>query len=134
VAVLAVATVLVNTSPARASYAPPVHTKLALPSGPLGGGHVEVRLTPAKQGLNVADIYVVAADGTLRAVPDVTAQLAPGRRGSTPAEAIKVAPAEPGHYVADTVSIPYAGVWQLQLYVRTGEFDEASLLVRFRAH
>lgn len=134
VAVLAVATVMVNTSPARTSYTPPVHAKLALPRGSLDGGHVEVRLTPAKQGLNVADIYVVAADGALRAVPEVTAQLAPGRRGAAPAAAIKVDPAEPGHYVADTVSIPYAGVWQLQLYVRTGEFDEASLLVRFRAH
>ena len=136
VAVLAVATVMVNTSPARASYTPPVHARLALPrpSGPLDGGHVEVRLVPAKQGLNVADIYVVAANGALRAVPEVTAQLAPARRGAAPAEAIKVDPAEPGHYVADTVSIPYAGVWQLQLYVHTGEFDEASLLVRFRAH
>lgn len=136
VAVLAVATVMVNTSPARASYTPPVHAKLALPrpSGTLDGAHVEVRLTPAKQGLNVADIYVVTADGGLRAVPEVTAQLAPGRRGAAPAETIKVDPAEPGHYVADTVSIPYAGVWQLLLYVHTGEFDEASLLVRFRAH
>jgi copper transport protein len=133
VAVLAVATVMVNTSPARASYTPPVHAKLALPR-PLDGAHVEVRLSPAKQGLNVADIYVVTAEGGLRAVPEVTAQLAPGRRGAGPAEAIKVDPAEPGHYVADTVSIPYAGVWQLLLYVHTGEFDEASLLVRFRAH
>lgn len=136
VAVLAVATVMVNTSPARASYTPPVHTKLALPrpSGPLDGGHVEIRLTPAKQGLNVADIYIVAADGALRAVPEVTAQLAPGRRSAAPAETIKLDPAEPGHYVADTMSIPYAGVWQLLLYVHTSEFDEASLLVRFRAH
>lgn len=134
VAVLAVATVMVNTSPARTTYAPPVHSELALPRGLLGGGHVEVRLTPARQGLNVADIYVVAADGALRTVSGITAQLAPSHRGTSPAEAIKVDPAEPGHYVADTVSIPYAGVWQLQLYVRTGEFDEASLLLRFRAH
>jgi copper transport protein len=63
----------------------------------------------------------------------VSAQLAPTRRGGA-AEQIKVSAAEPGHYVASTVSIPYAGKWLLQLYVRTSEFDETPVLVRFRAH
>ena len=137
VAVLAVATLLVNTAPARTSYAPPVRAEIGIPvagaHSPLGGGHVEVRLTPAKQGLNIADIYLVARDGSLVSVPDVSAQLAPTRAGS-PAEQIKVSAAEPGHYVASTVSIPYAGKWLLQLYVRTSEFDETPVLVRFRAH
>jgi copper transport protein len=137
VAVLAVATVMVNTAPARTSYAPPVRAEIGIPvadsHSPLNGGHVEVRLTPAKQGLNIADIYLVARDGSLVSVPEVSAQLAAARRGS-PAEQIKVSAAEPGHYVASTVSIPYAGKWLLQLYVRTTEFDETPVLVRFRAH
>jgi copper transport protein len=136
VAVLAVATVMVNTAPARTSYAPPVRAEVAIPAADthtrLDGGHIEVRLTPAKQGLNIADIYVVARDGSLVGVPDVSAQLAPTRRGSA-GEQIKVAAAEPGHYVASTVSIPYAGKWLLQLYVRTGDFEETPVLVRFRA-
>lgn len=137
VAVLAVATVMVNTAPARTSYAPPVRAEVGIPAAgtetPLAGGHVEVRLTPAKQGLNVADIYLVARDGSLVSVPDVSAQLAPTRGGSA-AQQLKVSAAEPGHYVASTVSIPYAGKWLLQLYVRTSEFDETPVLVRFRAH
>lgn len=137
VAVLAIATVMVNTAPARTSYAPAVRAKVGFATAdthtPLDGGHVEVRLTPAKQGLNIADIYVVARDGSLLNVPDVSAQLAPTRRGSA-AEQLKVSGAEPGHYVASTVSIPYAGKWLLQLYVRTSEFDETPVLVRFRAH
>jgi copper transport protein len=135
VAVLSVATLMVNTAPARTSYAPPVRAEVRIPGAhsPLAGGHVEVRLTPAKQGLNVADIYLVARDGSLVSVPDVSAQLAP-TRGGTAAQQLKVSAAEPGHYVASTVSIPYAGKWLLQLYVRTSEFDETPVLVRFRAH
>lgn len=137
VAVLAVTTLMVNTAPARTSYAPPVRAEVRIPApgtdSPLAGGHVEVRLTPAKQGLNIADIYLVAHDGSLVNVPDVSAQLAPTRRGSA-AEQLKVSAAEPGHYVASTISIPYAGKWLLQLYVRTSEFDETPVLVRFRAH
>jgi len=131
VAVLTVATVMANTAPARTSYAPPVRANIRIAVARVD--HVEVRLTPAKQGLNIADIYLVARDGALVPVPGVTAQLAPGRRGSG-AQAIRVSAAEPGHYVADTVSIPYAGSWQLQLYVRTSEFDQTPVLVRFRAH
>ena len=128
---------MVNAAPARTSYAPPVRAEVRIPAAethtPLGGGHVEVRLTPAKQGLNIADIYVVARDGSLVGAPEVSAQLAPMRGGSA-AEQVKVSAAEPGHYVASTVSIPYAGKWLLQLYVRTSEFDETPVLVRFRAH
>ncbi len=137
VAVLSVATVLVNTAPARTSYAPPVRAKIDIAAAQthtrMDGGHVELRLTPAKQGLNVADIYLVAKDGSLVAVPGIGAQLV-SSANETGAEAIKVSAAEPGHYVASTVSIPYAGKWLLQLDIRTSEFDETPVLIRFRAH
>ena len=49
---------------------------------------VEVKINPAKQGENVADVYLVRRDGTLQQVPELTARLlartaAPARSRST---------------------------------------------------
>ena len=137
VAVLVVTTLLVNAAPARGSYAPAVHAKVGVPATAqpatrLDGGHVEIRLSPARQGVNVADVYLVARDGTLVTAAGVTAQLAPGRgEGSQP---IAISPAEPGHYVASQVSIPYSGKWVLRLYVRTSGSRDVPVQIRFRAH
>jgi len=137
VAVLAVTTLLVNAAPARGSYAPPVHAKVgvpatAQPASRLDGGHVEIRLSPAKHGVNVADVYLVARDGALVTAAGVTAQLAPGSGDG--AQPVAISPAEPGHYVASQVSIPYAGAWVLQLSVRTSGSGDVPVQIRFRAH
>jgi copper transport protein len=137
VAVLAVTTLLVNAAPARGSYAPPVHAKVrvpatAQPATRLDGGHVEIRLSPAKHGVNVADVYLVARDGTLVTAAGVTAQLAPG--SGEGAQPVAISPAEPGHYVASQVSIPYAGKWVLRLSVRTSGSGDVPVQIRFRAH
>ena len=137
VAVLTVTTLLVNAAPARGSYAPPVHVKVGVPATAqqathLDGGHVEVRLSPAKQGVNVADVYLVARDGTLVTADGVTALLAPS--SGEGAQPIALSPAEPGHYVGSQVSIPYAGRWVLRLSVRTSGSADVPVQVRFRAH
>ena len=41
-------------------------------------------------------------------------------------------PAEPGHYVADRLSIPYTGAWKLRLEIRTSDIDEADVDVPVR--
>ena len=60
-AVLAVTAVLVNALPARIAYAAAVVGG----AGPAGqrarGGTVQVKVKPAKEGENVADIYLSAA-------------------------------------------------------------------------
>ncbi len=137
VAVLAVTTLLVNAAPARGSYAPPVHATVGVPATAqpathLDGGHVEIRLSPAKHGVNVADVYLVARDGTLVTAAGVTAQLAPG--SGEGAQPVAISPAEPGHYVASQVSIPYAGKWVLRLSVRTSGSGDVPVQIRFRAH
>ena len=137
VAVLAVTALLVNAAPARGSYAPPVHAKVgvparAQPASRLDGGHVEIRLSPAKHGVNVADVYLVARDGALVTAAGVTAQLAPSSGDG--AQPVAISPAEPGHYVASQVSIPYAGRWVLRLSVRTSGSGDVPVQIRFRAH
>jgi copper transport protein len=62
----------------------------------------------------------------------VTAQLAPG--SGEGAQPVAISPAEPGHYVASQVSIPYAGKWVLRLSVRTSGSGDVPVQVRFRAH
>lgn len=137
IGVLSLATVLVNTAPARTGYAPPVHEKVAIPATAgthtgLDGGHVEVKLTPARQGPNVADIYLVAKDESLVNVPEVSGRLEPRNKsiGTLP---VKLSAAEPGHYVASAMSIPYPGSWVLWLNIRTSDFDETPVHIPFTA-
>jgi copper transport protein len=135
--VLSLTAVLVNTAPARTSYAPPMRAKVAFPvtAGThtrLDGGRVEVELTPAKRGANVADIYLVAKDKTLVNVPEVSGRLQPANK-SIGALPVKVSVAEPGHYVASAISIPYPGPWVLWLDIRTSDFDEVPVHFPFTA-
>jgi copper transport protein len=137
VGVLSLTAVLVNKPPARTSYAPPMRAKAAIPATAgthtgLDGGHVEVKLTPAKQGTNVADIYLVARDKTLVNVPEVSGRLQSADK-SIGALPVKVSAAEPGHYVASAISIPYPGSWVLWLDIRTSDFDEVPVHFPFTA-
>ncbi|MCW3820458.1 copper resistance protein CopC [Micromonospora sp. DR5-3] len=138
VAVVSITAVLVNTAPARTSYAPPVHTTVPIPAAAAGSAaglrdsSVEVKIEPARSGSNVADIYLTGPDGSLVAVPEISGQLeSPDRE--VPALPITVTAAEPGHYVANSMSIPFPGVWVLRLDIRVSDFDETPVRVQFTA-
>jgi copper transport protein len=47
---------------------------------------------------------------------------------------VDLTPAEPGHYVAPQMTIPFPGRWTVELSVRTSDIDEAvyRLPVRIR--
>jgi copper transport protein len=98
----------------------------------LRGGSVEVKIEPARLGGNVADIYINGRDGSLVAVPEVSGALE-SRDRTIPALPVKVAAAEPGHYVANAMSIPYPGDWVLRLDIRISDFDETPVRVPFTA-
>ncbi|WP_285705741.1 copper resistance protein CopC [Microtetraspora sp. NBRC 16547] len=140
VAVVSITAVLVDTAPARTSYAPPVHTKVPVPGAADGadpatglrGGSVEVKIEPARSGSNVADIYLTGRDGSLVAVPEVSGELESSDR-TVPALPVKISAAEPGHYVANLMSIPYPGAWVLRLDIRVSDFDETPVRVPFTA-
>jgi len=122
IGVLALTAVLVNTAPARVDYVNPVHTTVAGP----GGGTVEVRVAPAKQGENVADVYLMGRDRKLTAVPELTARLRPKDGGSGPLD-VAFHTAERGHFVASPMVVPYPGDWILRLQIRTSEIDESDI-------
>ncbi|WP_371778268.1 copper resistance CopC/CopD family protein [Streptosporangium subroseum] len=138
IAVLSITAVLVNTAPARASYAPPVDSTVPFPADAadaipgLRGGSVEVKIEPARLGGNVADIYINGRDGSLVTVPEVSGALE-SRDRTIPALPVKVVAAEPGHYVANSMSIPYPGDWVLRLDIRISDFDETPVRVPFTA-
>lgn len=124
VATLAVTAVLVNAEPARVAYVDPIDTKLSAPEGMT----VELKINPAKQGENVADVYLLQRNGALQQVPELTARLLSEDRGSGPLD-VAFRMAEPGHFVASPMTVPYPGDWTLRLQIRTSEFDQTDLKV-----
>jgi len=126
VAALGVTATLVNTAPARVSYIDPVHTTVAGPAGT----RVQVSVNPAKQGPNVLDVYLVKRDGMLLVVPELTAKLIPP--GSSGPITVPLGTAEPGHYVASRMSVPFTGKWKLRLQIRTSEIDERDVDIPVR--
>jgi copper transport protein len=126
VAALGVTATLVNTAPARVTYIDPVSTTVAGPAGT----RVEVSVNPAKQGPNVLDVYLVKRNGMLLVVPELTARLVPP--GSSGALNVPLGTAEPGHYVASRMSVPYPGKWKLRLQIRTSDIDERDVEIPVR--
>jgi len=123
VVVLGVTAALVNAAPARVAYVDPVN--VTVPG--VDGGQVQVRVNPAKQGENVADLYLVAPGGRLIIPPEVTARLlAPEGEDVAPLP-VELGSAEPGHYVATNLTVPTPGKWTLRVTVRTSEIDEQTI-------
>ncbi len=85
-----------------------------------------MRIDPAKQGQNIADIYLVNRDGTLFIPPEIEVRLRDGKSTSLP---VDLTNAEPGHYVATALSVPSPGNWTLRIVVRTSDIDEQTINV-----
>jgi copper transport protein len=122
IAALGVTAALVNTAPARVAYVDPIDKTVSAPSGMT----IEVKVNPAKQGENVADVFLTRRDGALRDVPELTARLLPKNASSGPLN-VAFRRAEPGHFVASPMTVPYPGDWTLRLQVRTSEIDESDV-------
>jgi copper transport protein len=124
IVVLGVTAGLVNAAPARVSYTKPV--AVTVPG--VDGGRVQVRVAPAKQGQNVADVFLVQRDGRLYVPAEIEARL---RDGDTTLP-VELSSAEPGHFVATALTVPTPGDWTLRLIVRTSEIDEDTIDVPVR--
>lgn len=116
--VLALASVLVSTAPARATYVAPVDQVVQLASG----GSAAVEVTPAKVGANTVRVTVRDAQGTPVDAAEVTATV------TLPAEQIgplpvTLAKAGTGEYVTASASLPRPGTWELVIRVQKSEFD-----------
>ena len=133
VGVLGVTAALVNAAPARVSYVAAVrrHGGRAADAGPLRGGQVQVHMEPAKEGQNVTDVYLVQRGGALYAAPEINARMVPPSAGVGPLK-VPLTAAEPGHYVADRLNVPFTGRWTLRLEIRTSEVDESDIEIPVR--
>jgi len=120
--VLVLAAVLVATVPARAAYTAPFAESIALPEG----GSVEVTVQPARSGPNLVHIYLFDEAGQPWEVREVTAVAELSAQQIGPLD-IPLEPAGAGHYVASGVAFPTAGLWELTISVRLGEFDASTV-------
>ena len=117
VAVLAVTSVLVATTPATASYRPVQERTVT-------AGPVSVELTAVPSGARTLDVhlYTYGANGLPVDVRGIHAEATPPAHQSGPVD-VQLLPAGTGHFIAGRVLLPTAGTWTLTLVVRTSEFD-----------
>jgi copper transport protein len=114
VVVLVVTAFLVNTTPAKAAFAPPYSGRSQ--AGPLT---VQVDLYPARKGLNGLHVYTVGRGGLTTDVAEVTGYLVKGD------EKLTVDPKRKsrGHYEDLSVVLPGKGTWTVDLQIRTSDID-----------
>ena len=122
--VLALASLLVTTEPARGAPVP-------VPAGPFStalgttAGTVSVEIAPARVGVNQMALAVVDQRGKPVKVDELTAELREPTKGGTPLSAT-LAAAGAGRY-SGTVRVPTAGWWQLTLTIRRGDLKETQI-------
>ena len=127
--VLAVTAVLVAQAPARTTYSDPFHASLLLP----GGGHVELSVTPARSGANTVTVSVRNADGTPAAPLEVVLYATLPKESIGPL-AIRLTRTATGQYRSTAASLPQPGRWQLDVQVRTSEFNRSVAQAVVRVH
>jgi copper transport protein len=113
--VLAVTALLVNTTPAKAAFAPPYTGRST--AGPLA---VAVDIYPARKGLNGLHIYTVEAGGRTVDVAEVTGDVV-----RSDGEKITVHPKHKslGHYEDLNLVLPAKGKWTIELQIRVSDVD-----------
>jgi copper transport protein len=119
--VLALSAVLTGTAPARSAVAQPYAATLPLQGGGEDAGSVQVSLDPAATGPNTMHVYLFDADGRLTQPAEIRVTITEEQQQIGPLE-LELAPAGPGHYVAEGLTIGHAGTWTLVVTVRQDEF------------
>ncbi len=111
--VLAVTAALVATPPARVAYRPSLRRDLV--AGPVT---VALSANPARSGKLSIHAYTTNADGTLDTSSTVELRATQAERGIKDLE-IPLESTEPGHFGSDTIDLPAAGTWTLEVVVTT---------------
>lgn len=113
--VLAVTALLVNTTPAKAAFAPPYTGRSVA-----GALTVAVDIYPARKGLNGLHIYTVGRNGLTVDVAEVTGDLV-----RSDGEKITVHPTHKslGHYEDLSLVLPANGTWTIELQIRVNDTD-----------
>lgn len=141
VVLLAVATVLTSTEPARteeeaargntAVSAPvsegPAELSMPFDTGARNGkGTVRIELDPGRTGANELHIWIDGSDGKPMDVPEVKLALTLESKDIGPLPVVPDRLTE-GHWTASGVQIPIAGDWKVAVTVRTSDIDQATI-------
>ncbi len=130
VVVLVLSGVLVGTPPARSAVADPVDVTLPLQGTGGEAGSVQVSVDPAQPGANVLHVYLLDADGRATQPAGIEVSLTEEDQGIGPLD-VEIAGAGPGHYTADSLTIPGAGTWTLTVTLRLDEFTATRASTEF---
>jgi copper transport protein len=131
VAIIALASVLVQTTPARSvasSNAVPT-VQSAVLAAPSKLFTLTVDDTPAKVGANEVHMYVTTPDGQPASVKEWTVSASLPSQGIEPIS-IPVLALTPDHGIGQ-VMLPAAGVWTFKFTLRTTDIDEDTVLTNF---
>lgn len=129
-AVLVLSAMLVGTPPAAATVAEPVDVTLPLESAAGESGSVQLSVDPARAGANTMHVYLFDDDGRLAQPADLRVTLTEPEQEIGPLD-VDLEPAGPGHWVADGMSIPGAGIWTVAVTVRLDEFTASTASTAF---
>jgi copper transport protein len=91
---------------------------------------VQVSVDPARPGANTLHVYLFDDNGQLTQPADIKVTLTEREQQIGPL-AVELAPAGPGHYVGDGMSVPGAGTWTLTVTVRLDEFTATTATTDF---
>ena len=128
--VLALSAVLVGTPPARSAVAQPVDVLLPLQASSGPSGSVQVSVDPARPGPNTLHVYLFDDTGRPTQPAGITVSLTEASQEIGPLD-VELAPAGPGHWVSDGMTIPGAGTWTLAVSVRLDEFTATTARTDF---
>jgi copper transport protein len=125
--VLAVSTVLVQTTPARTAVANADLAEATFYSATLRSDlySLQVEVDPARVGTNEVHLYAYAPDGRQQPVVEWSATAALPAQGLEPIDIPLVR--IPENHAYGEVTLPAPGDWQLRFTLRTSEIDQATV-------
>jgi copper transport protein len=130
--VLAVTSLLVATPPGARSDAAPVRLSSAYAADLQldGGGQIRTEIDPARIGSSRLTVQVRDADGKPWDVREVSSALTLTDPAVGPLR-ITLDRRAPGWYTSEALLLPRAGLWRLQVTVRTSEIDATTVATQF---
>ncbi|RBY74687.1 copper resistance protein CopC [Blastococcus sp. TF02-09] len=129
-AIVLVSAVLVGTPPAQAVAADPVDVTMQLEGSAGASGSVQVTVAPARAGSNVLQLYLYDDEGRATQPEQIRVAITEEQQEIGPLD-VEIAAAGPGRYVAEDMTVPSAGTWQLTVTVRLDEFTATTASTTF---
>ena len=129
-AIVLVSAVLVGTPPSQATATDPVDVVVDLEGGSGEAGSVQITVEPAQAGPNTLHLHLYDDEGQATQPEELRVTVVEEQQEIGPLD-VEVAPAGPGRYVAQQMTLPTAGTWRLTVTVRLDEFTATTASTTF---